>query len=94
MGFVRVGGTLALLFGFYYLGAAHGEATGQGLRSFYRSTILGRLVLAASFAFTVLRKEVEPPLLLLALANLVGAGSMWRALQRDAFARSSKLQPP
>ncbi len=93
MGFVRVGGTLALLFGFYYLGAAHGEASGQGLRSFYWSTILGRLVLAASFAFLVLKKEVEPALLLLAFANLVGAGGMWRALQRSGPAQLGSERP-
>ena len=82
MGFIRVGGTLALLFGAYYLGAAHGEISGKGLGSFYLSTVVGRLVLAACFAVFVARGEVEPPLLLLALANLIGAGSMWRALRQ------------
>ncbi len=91
-GFIRVGGTLALLFGAYYLGAAHGEATGRGLVSFYVATIIGRLVLAAAFAVFVARREVEAPLLLLAGANLIGAGSMWLAVRRDSAA--GRPEPP
>jgi len=93
-GFIRVGGTLALLFGAYYLGAAHGEATGRGLVSFYVATIIGRLVLAAAFAVFVARREVEAPLLLLAGANLIGAGSMWLAVRRDSAAGRPEARLP
>jgi hypothetical protein len=79
---------LASLFGFYYLGAAHGDwAAGggtvavQALRGFYLATIAGRIVLFAVFAAIVVAGEAGIGLLLPAVANLVGACSMWLALR-------------
>ena len=79
-GWIRVGGVLASLFGFYYLGAAHGEVTNRGLRSFYESTVWGRVWLASVFCLLVALKKQQWQLLILAAANLVGAVSMRRAI--------------
>ena len=65
-------------------GAAHGQLTGRGVRSFYASTIIGRLFLAAVFAAIVAAGELQPALLVLAAVNLLGAASMALALQRPA----------
>lgn len=72
---------LASLFGFYYLGAAHGEVTNRGLLSFYESTIIGRAWLALVFCLLVALKKSQWQLLILAAANLAGAASMRRAIR-------------
>lgn len=77
---IRVGGVLASLFGFYYLGSAWGDLSGTGTRGFYQSTIWGRVWLALCFAGIVLLGELPPTLLVLALLNLLGAGRMARHL--------------
>ena len=85
-----MGGTLAALFGFYYLGAAHGEVTGTGLRGFYASTVIGRLVLSAIFLILRYRQEVGNGLVILAALNAAGALSMNSALRKDR----KPFQPP
>ncbi len=80
---IRVGGVLASLFGFYYLGAAHGDMTNKGLESFYRSTVYGRLFLFVIFTVLVVSRKSQWQLLILAAFNLLGAGSMHRALNRS-----------
>eukprot|EP00884_Botryococcus_braunii_P020561 jgi/Botrbrau1/7189/Bobra.0300s0019.1 len=87
-GWIRVGGMLASLFGFYYLGAAHGDwASGGGaaavraLEGFYLATVVGRVTLFVVFVAIVAAKEVGVGLLLPAVANLLGAASMWFALR-------------
>ena len=69
---------LASLFGAYYIGAAVG-----GLTGFYKATIFGRVFLAASFGWLVMKGDIGWKLLLLALANLIGAGGMWMALRKE-----------
>jgi len=77
---VRVMGVLASLFGAYYLGAAHGEVTGSGLRSMYWATVLGRLWLCAAFcgiaASGALPARSARGLVFLGVLNLGGAASM------------------
>lgn len=63
-GWIRVGGVLAALFGSYYWGAAAGDLTSSGTRAFYVSTVIGRLLLVATFAGIVAAGEVGPALLL------------------------------
>ena len=82
-GWIRVGATLALLFGSYYLGAAWGEQSGIGLRGFYLSTVAGRFALSAVFCYLVLTGQVEPALLILAAANFAGAVSLALSLRAD-----------
>lgn len=82
-GWLRVGGTLAALFGFYYLGAAYGELSGSGLSGFYLSTVIGRLALSGIFVVLTLRQEVGNGLLVLAVLNAAGALSMASALRKD-----------
>lgn len=79
-GWIRVGGTLCCLFGSYYLGAAHGDFTGQGLDSFYRSTVIGRIFLAGVFSALVYLRKAQWQLLILGGVNMIGALSMQRAL--------------
>lgn len=83
-GWIRVGGVLSLLFGFYYLGAWYGEVHRVGLGGFYLATIAGRIFLAAAFSVLVLTGQVGPGLLLLAAMNLVSAWAMARAVARGA----------
>ena len=78
---IRIGGILAMLFGFYYAGAAHGEITRRGVKSFYEATIWGRLFLFVSFMILVAIKKSQWQLSILAFINLIGAASMWRALR-------------
>ena len=77
---IRIGGVLASLFGFYYVGAAHGDITHKGLESFYRSTVYGRLFLVIAFVVLVALKKSQWQLLILAGLNLLGAASMHKAL--------------
>ena len=77
---IRVGGVLAALFGFYYIGAAHGDYTKKGLNSFYRATVYGRVFLVLTFSTLVALKKSQWQLLILAGLNLVGAISMQKAL--------------
>lgn len=81
---------LAWLFGFYYLGVAHGDwASGGGtpavraMESFYLATIAGRMILCTVFCAIVAAGEAGPGLLVPGLANLVGATSMWSALRKQ-----------
>ena len=74
---------LCVLFGSYYLGAAHGEITQHQMRSFYQSTVLGRFFLSAAFVGMVCMKQAEWPLLIPASINLLGAVNMQRSLSRS-----------
>lgn len=85
-GWVRVGGTLALLFGAYYLGAGVDDAEGRKPLRMYQSTVLGRALLAAVFAALAAAGQCGPGLLVLAAANAAGAWRMARALQQDGVA--------
>lgn len=78
---LRVGGTLAALFGVYYLGAAHGEVSGSGLHSFYTATVIGRLALASIFILLHVQAQAGVGLLVLAAVNTAGAVTMARALR-------------
>ena len=78
---IRIGGVLAILFGFYYIGAAHGEVTRRGLRSFYEATVWGRAFLCVAFLALVAMRKSQWQLTILALVNLLGAVSMRKALQ-------------
>lgn len=69
-----------MLFGFYYVGAAHGDITRRGLKSFYEATVWGRLFLFTSFMILVAVKKSQWQLSFLAIVNLIGALSMKRAL--------------
>ena len=85
-GWIRVGGTLFALIGMQYLGTgladqkSGGEASSE---SFYRSTVISRVFLAAVFAGIVALGEAPVTLLLLSLLNLIGAASMQWALAKD-----------
>jgi hypothetical protein len=88
---------LASLFGFYYLGAAHGDrasgggaAAAKALGGFYYSTVVGRLLLFVVFAVIVAAGEVGLGLLLPAVANLVGGVSMLLALRKQARAENDR----
>lgn len=82
-GWLRVGGTVAALFGAYYLGAAFGERSGSGLRGFYLSTVIGRIMLSLVFVCLYVQQQVTGGLLLLAAVNAAGAFSMWNALSHE-----------
>ena len=84
LGWVRVGGMLATLFGFYYMGAAMDDAAGQHPRHFYAATIAGRLLLSAAFAGLVAAGQCEPGLLWLAAANAASSALLWRAVRQRA----------
>ena len=84
MGWIRVGGVLASLFGFYYLGAGYADKQHQQVsQGFYKATVWGRCFLFAAFAAIVWRKEVERTLLIPAIVNLMGALTMQLALLRQ-----------
>lgn len=74
---------MASLFGFYYIGAAHGDLTGKGVESFYRSTVYGRLFLGVAFSALVALDKSQWQLLILAAVNGLGALSMHLALQKS-----------
>ena len=82
-GWVRVGATLALLFGAYYLGAALDDAEGRKPLRMYQATVLGRLLLAAVFSALVAAGQCGHGLLALAAVNLAGAARMHAALRSD-----------
>ncbi|GJP31859.1 hypothetical protein CLOM_g15438 [Closterium sp. NIES-68] len=81
-GWIRVLGTLAVVFGIYYLGAARGERNGSGVRGFYEATVVGRIFLFFSFCALVASGSVPAMILLLGVVNLLGALSMAFSLQR------------
>ncbi len=84
VGWIRVGGVLASLYGFYYLGAGYADRQNQqASQGFYHATVWGRLFLFAAFSFIVWRKEVERTLLIPAVINLLGAVTMHLALMRQ-----------
>ena len=79
-----MGGVLASLYGFYYLGAGYADKRHQqASQGFYRATVWGRLYLFAAFAVIVWRREVERMLLIPAVVNLLGAIAMHLALLRQ-----------
>jgi hypothetical protein len=82
VGWVRVGGTLASLFGFYYCGAALDDAEGRFPYRTYQSTVAGRIFLAAVFLLLVVTGQSHRSLLVLAAANIVSALSMHRQIRR------------
>ena len=80
-GWIRVFGTLAGLFGAYYIGAAHGEVSGTGLKGFYMFTVAGRLALSAIFVLLrITQQATGNGLIVLAALNAAGALSMLNAL--------------
>ncbi len=94
-GWIRVGGILAALFGFYYLGVGwaerqemHNHSSISPAVGFYVSTILGRAFLCAAFCVLVLSGQVGRTLLLPAAVNLLSALNMYVALQRRQSADS------
>lgn len=84
MGWIRVGGTLASLFGFYYLGAAVDDMEGRFPLRFYQATVAGRAWLSAVFVWLVATGQSERGLLALAAVNLLSAWSQHRTLPRGA----------
>lgn len=86
VGWVRMGATLALMFGFYYLGAAVDDVEGRKPMRMYQATVLGRLLLALIFAALVAMRECGRGLLVLAVANVAGAWRMHQALLSDGVA--------
>ena len=77
-GWIRVGGTLASLFGFYYIGAGLDDMEGRFPLRFYQVTILGRIFLSIVFALLVVTKQSPRGLLLLSVVNILSAGAMAR----------------
>lgn len=82
LGWVRVGGVLASLFGAYYVGAALDDAAGRPPLYFYKATVVGRLLLSASFAYLVATGQCEAGLLALAAMNALSALVLQRALRQ------------
>ena len=92
-GWIRVGGTLALLIGAYYIGAAVDDARGACPRALYAATVAGRLLLSAVFTALVAAAEGESGLLVLAVVNAASAGALWRAVrQRNELERHQEEQ--
>lgn len=83
LGWVRVGGVLASLFGAYYVGAALDDAAGRQPLYFYRATVVGRLLLSAAFTYLVASGQCEAGLLALAAANALSSLALHRALQQQ-----------
>lgn len=84
IGWIRVGGVLASLYGFYYLGVGFADRQQQPTsQGFYRATVWGRLFLFAAFSVIVWRREVERTLLIPAVINFLGALAMQLALLRQ-----------
>jgi hypothetical protein len=79
-GWIRVGGVLASLFGFYYVGAAMDDIDGRMPLQFYRSTILGRVLLSMTFTLLVALRQCEMGMMWLAAANLASAAAMHKAV--------------
>jgi hypothetical protein len=93
VGWVRVGGTLAYLFGFYYFGAALDDVEGRFPYRFYQSTVIGRLFLAVVFLVLVLTEQSHRSLLILVAANIVSALAMNKQIGR-AVASGRNVRPP
>lgn len=79
-GWIQVGGILASLFGFYYLGAAWDDCEGRKPIRFYQATVLGRLFLCIGFCSLVALQKMNSWLLVLAAINLISAASLWRSM--------------
>lgn len=79
-GWIRVGGILSLLFGFYYIGASFDDYQGNRPTNFYFSTIIGRTVLSLCFLALVAAKQVEKSLLILAAINVLSLFTLLSAL--------------
>lgn len=86
-GWIRVGGTLASLFGFYYIGAGLDDTEGRFPLRFYQATIAGRYFLSVVFLALVLTKQSSRELLLLGIINIASA----MAMSRQVGAESSRL---
>lgn len=80
VGWVRVGGTLASLFGFYYFGAALDDVEGRFPYRFYQSTVAGRFFLAVIFSALVLTEQSHMSLMVLVIANIASAIAMNRQI--------------
>eukprot|EP00898_Chlorokybus_atmophyticus_P000690 jgi/Chlat1/1621/Chrsp127S01878 len=85
-GWIRVLGTLACTFGVNYIGAgiADRAGAGDGVRAYYRATVVGRVLLFCVFCLLVAMREVQATLLILAAANLAGAIAMHAAVRADS----------
>ncbi|RMZ57390.1 hypothetical protein APUTEX25_004224 [Auxenochlorella protothecoides] len=81
-GYVRVGATLAVLFGAYYLGAACDDAAGRPPLFMYAATVAGRGLLSVAFCWLVWSGQCAVPLLWLAGLNALSAARLLRALIR------------
>ena len=93
-GFVRLGGGLLALFGSYYAAASRPS----GLSVFLWGTVWGRAALVALCCTLAAVQEVGLGILFFAVANALGALSMWRALRSEAKAaaaqRAEASRPP
>jgi hypothetical protein len=79
--YVQVGGTLAMLFGFYYLGAALDDIDGRYPLYFYRTTVAGRYFLAIVCTILFLTQGVQQGwLLVVSVMNAVSAVVMHKAM--------------
>ncbi len=92
-GWIRVGATLAVLFGAYYLGAAMDDMEGRKPLRMYQATILGRVLLAAVFTGLAACGQCGAGLLLLAAVNAAGAWRMAHALRSDGVRWSWSAAP-
>lgn len=77
-----MGGILALLFGFYYIGAACDDCEGRFPLRFYSSTVYGRLLLTAVFCLLAASKQCESAILVLALINALSALLMHSSIRK------------
>lgn len=76
---VRMGGVLIALIGFYYIVAAR-----HNLVPFFRATVLGRIVVvSATIVFSIVL-QVQPQIVYLALPDLAGAIWTFIALRRES----------
>lgn len=79
--FVQVGGVLAMLFGFYYLGAALDDIEGRYPLYFYRATVGGRYFLAVVCTLLFLTQGIQQGwLILVSVMNAVSAVVMHKAM--------------
>lgn len=86
LGWLRAAGCVAMLFGFYYFGAALDDIEGRVPIRFYQSTILGRLFLSVVFLWLAINQLVLAKLILgLAFMNVVSALFLARALFKDGL---------
>ncbi len=76
---VRMGGVLIALIGFYYIVAAR-----HNLVPFFRATVLGRIVVvSATIVFSIVL-QVQPQIVYLALPDLAGAIWTFIALRKES----------